>query len=121
MKNTFYRLLSSGHPAEGMTPSDFTAPETFTTGDRTELNCTFFKTEDESVLSGVWESAPCKEQIESYPAHEMMTVLAGSVTLTDPQGKAETFVAGDTFFVAKGTKCTWHITEKLKKFYMIAG
>ena len=104
-----------------MKPSDFTPPDTFTTDDRTELNHTFFQTEDESILCGVWESAPCKEQIDSYPAHEMMTVLSGSVTLTDADGRSETFSAGDTFFVAKGTRCTWHITEKLKKFYLIAG
>jgi uncharacterized cupin superfamily protein len=26
----------------------------------------------------------------------------------------------DVFFIRKGTKCTWHITETLRKFYMIA-
>lgn len=49
----------------------------------------------------------------------MMTVKSGSVTLTDPGGRSETYTAGDTFFVAKGTKCTWENTETLKKFYMI--
>ncbi|TDJ22565.1 MAG: DUF861 domain-containing protein [Gammaproteobacteria bacterium] len=121
MKTTFYRLLIDGDPVNGMQPSGFTDPNTFTTDDRTETNHTLFQTGDESILTGVWESAPCKEEIESYPAHEMMTVISGSVTLTNADGHAETFTAGDTFFVAKGTKCTWHITEKLKKFYMIAG
>ena len=120
MKNTFYRLLTNGDPVNGMQPSDMTAPETFTTDDQTESNHTFFQTDDESILSGVWECAPCKEEIESYPVHEMMTVISGSVTLTNADGKPETFTSGDMFFVAKGTKCTWHITEKLRKFYMIA-
>ena len=120
MKNTFYRLLKDGHPTTGMEPSQFTDPKDFTTDNKTETNYSFFQTEDGSTLSGVWESAPCKEEIDSYPAHEMMTVLSGSVTLTDADGHAETFTAGDTFFVAKGTKCTWHITETLKKFYLIA-
>ncbi len=120
MNTTIYRLLTDGHPVNGMQPSDFTDPETFTTDDKTETNHTFFQTDDESILTGVWESAPCKEEFESYPAHEMMTVISGSVTLTNKDGHAESFTAGDTFFVAKGTKCTWHITETLKKFYMIA-
>ena len=120
MKNSFYRLLADGDPEKGMQSSDFTDPNTFTTGDKTETNHTFFQTEDASILTGVWECAPCKEEFESYPAHEMMTVLAGSVTLTNTDGHAETFMAGDTFFVAKGTKCTWHITKTLKKFYMIS-
>ena len=103
-----------------MTPSSFTNVNDFTTEDKTEINCTFFQTEDESILSGVWECAPCREEIESYPAHEMMTILSGSVTLTDSEGNSETYTKGDTFFVAKGTRCTWEITETLKKFYMIA-
>ncbi len=72
------------------------------------------------VTVGVWECAPCREEYESYPVHEMMTVKSGSVTLTDPGGRAETYTAGDTFFVVKGAKCTWENTETLKKFYMIA-
>ncbi len=121
MKTTFYRLLADGHPQDGMQPSKFTDPDTFTTESKEETNHTFFQTGDESILTGVWESAPCKEEIESYAVHEMMTVISGSVTLTNADGDAETFTAGDTFFIAKGTKCTWHITETLKKFYMIAG
>jgi uncharacterized cupin superfamily protein len=120
MGKRFYRLLPDGDPETGMQPSSFTPPETFTSDDHREVNHTFYSTDDESILCGVWESAPCKEEIESYPAHEMMTVLSGSVTLTDAQGHSETFTSGDTFFVPKGTKLTWHITETLRKFYLIA-
>jgi uncharacterized cupin superfamily protein len=120
MASTVFRLLPDGDPTTGMQPSDFTPPETFTSDDHRELNHTFFQTADQSILTGVWESAPCKEEIESYPAHEMMTVISGSVTLTSADGSCETFTSGDTFFIAKGTKCTWHITETLRKFYLIA-
>jgi len=119
MTNRVFRLLADGDPATGMQPSDLTAPEAFTGDDHREMNHTFFKTADESTLSGVWVCAPCKEEIESYPVHEMMTVVSGSVTVTTPEGQSETFTAGDTFFIPKGTKCTWHITETLRKFYMI--
>ena len=120
MAQGFVRLLSGGDPSTGMQPSDMVAPEAFTGDDKTELNHTFFATEDESILSGVWECAPAREEIESYPVHEMMSVISGSVTLTDAEGKSETFTPGDVFFVAKGTKCTWENTETLRKFYMIA-
>ncbi len=120
MAKGFVRLLSGGDPATGLQTSDMVAPEAFTGDDKTEVNHTFFATDDQSILSGVWECAPCREEIESYPVHEMMSVISGSVTLTDAEGKSETFTAGDVFFVPKGTKCTWHITETLRKFYMIA-
>jgi len=115
----FMRLLPQGSAA-GLQPSDMTPTDAFTTDDHTELNDTFFATDDEGILTGVWECAPCKEVIDSYPVHEMMTVISGSVTLTDAEGHSETYAAGDTFFVPKGTPCTWEITETLRKFYMIA-
>ncbi len=103
MKNTFSRFEVS--PAAGMLPSNFTSPDAFTTDDKTELNHFYFTTDDENILTGVWECAPCKEVFDSYPAHEMMTILSGSVTLTSTDdGTSETFTAGDTFFVAKGTR-----------------
>ena len=120
MASTSFRLRRDGDPATGMQPSTMTSPEAFTGDDHTELNSTFFQTTDESILFGTWECAPCVEEIESYPVHEMMTVISGSVTLTDADGQSDTFTSGDTFFIAKGTKCTWEITETLRKFYLIA-
>lgn len=120
MGEPVFRLLANGHPVTGMAPSDMVAPEAFTSDDHTELNHTFFATADDSILSGVWECAPCREEIDAYPVHEMMTVISGSVTLTNAEGQAETFTAGDVFFIPKGTKCIWHVTETLRKFYMIA-
>ena len=120
MTGTTFRLLPDGDPATGMAPSDITAPEQFTGGDTTELNATFFETADGAVSSGVWLCALCRCDIESYPVHEMMTIIEGAVTVTT-DGKAETFTAGDTLFIAKGTRCTWEITETLRKFYMVAG
>jgi uncharacterized cupin superfamily protein len=118
MKDTFYRL--SANPEGGMQPSNEIAAESFTTDDHTETINTHFETSDESITVGVWECAPCRVEFESYPDHEMMTVISGSLTLTGPDGRSETYTVGDTFFVAKGTKCTWENTETFKKFYMIA-
>lgn len=103
-----------------MKPSNFTNPDDFTTGDRTELIDMHFATGDEKVLVGVWECAPCREQIDSYPAHELMSVISGSVTVTDEEGNAQTFTAGDTFFIPRGTRCVWEITATLRKMFMIA-
>ncbi len=119
MTTRFIRLLAEGSAA-GMVPSHLTSPDDFTTDDKTELIDNFYATDDEKILTGVWECAPCREEIDSYPVHEMMSVISGSVTLTDADGNAETFTAGDVFFIPRGTRCTWEITERLRKFYMIA-
>lgn len=114
------RLLRNGHPDSGMQPSNLTAAEAFTGDDKTETNHTFHSNADDTILVGVWECAPCREEIDAYPVDEMMTVISGSVTITGSDGEAETFTAGDTFFIAKGTPLVWQITETLRKYYMIA-
>lgn len=116
MTDINFRLV----PNPNMEPSELTNAEAFTTNDTTELNHTLFSTKDEKILSGVWECAPCREEIDAYPVHEMMTVISGSLTLTHADGRDEVFTAGDTFFIAKGTPCIWEITETLRKYYMIA-
>ena len=116
---SFVRYESN--PAAGMTPSDFASKDAFTTDDKSELNHFYHAADDESLLAGVWECAPCKEVIDAYPVHEMMTIISGSVTLTSDDGESETFTAGDSFFVEKGTQLTWEITETLRKFYLIVG
>ena len=109
------------NPGAGMEPSNDTPLEAFTTDDQTEKDHSYFATADESILIGVWECAPSKLVFESYPVHEMMTILSGSVTVTNHEdGNSETFSAGDTFFVAKGSSFTWEITETLRKYYFIA-
>lgn len=105
---------------DSMDTSNMTTKECFTTADTTELIKSHFETSDKSILVGVWECAPCVEKIDAYPVHEMMTLIAGALTLTHADGRVEQFKTGDTFFIAKGTPLTWEITEKLRKYYMIA-
>jgi len=119
MSHIIARFLPT--PQEELKPSKFTAEDAFTTTDKTELNHFFYASDDERTLAGLWECAPCKETFDAYPVNEMMTVLSGSVTLTDTTtGARDTFVAGDTFFVSKGTPCVWEITKTLRKYYFIA-
>ena len=120
MSNSSFRVPVDGNPVTGMQPSHMTPPECFTTDDHREMIHMFFQTEDESILSGVWECAPSKEEIDGYPVHEMLTVISGSVTLTNEDGVSETFTSGDVVFISKGTKCIWEITETLKKYFFIS-
>jgi len=119
MPDTFHRFLPDGHPETGMGPSNGVPTSAFTTDDHTESRHKFFETADESITSGVWECAPMLVEIDAYSVNELMTVLSGSLNLTDAYGKKDTFTAGDTFLIPKGAKVTLEITETLRKFYMI--
>ena len=79
-----------------------------------------FAIEDEMLLCGVRKCAPCRPQIDAYPVHETMSVISGSVSVTDPGGNSGTITAGDVFFIPKGTPVGWEITERPRMFDMIA-
>ena len=102
-----------------MGPSHAVPTSAFTTEDHTESRHKFFETEDESITSGVWECAPILVEINTYSVNELMTVLSGSLNLTDAYGKTDSFTVGDTFLIPKGAKVSLEITETLRKFYMI--
>ena len=106
--------------ADGKAPSKLIPKPCFTTDETDETTIPFYRAEDGSVSAGIWECPPCKLDIESYPVNEMMTIIAGSLTITNADGMEETFGPGEVVFASKGSKMTWHITERLKKYFMTA-
>jgi uncharacterized cupin superfamily protein len=53
----------------------------------------------------------------AFPSHEFVQVLDGGVSITTTDGTRQTFVAGDVFFIAKGTVTTWEVPTYLRKYY----
>jgi uncharacterized cupin superfamily protein len=114
------RLLRDGDPETGMGPSHLTDPGAFLVDNPSETIHTPFTNAQGNVTAGVWQCSPSKEEIEHYGVDEFCTVLSGSVTITGEDGVAHTFSPGDSFVMPQDFKGTYHITETLKKFYMIA-
>lgn len=101
-------------------PSNLIPTECFTTDQTDETTTTFYESEDGSVGSGVWECPPCKVEIDAYPIEEMMVIISGSLVITGSDGVEETFGPGEVVFAPKGARMTWHIKERLRKYYMTA-
>ena len=99
-------------------PSRLIPKSCFTTDETDETTTRFYDAEDGSVASGVWECPPCKVDIPSYPVNEMMTIISGALAITNADGVKETFGPGEVVFASKGSKMTWQITERLRKYYM---
>ena len=116
MSATTFKMLAD--PVGEEVPSNLIPNSSFTTDDTRETTVPFYRAEDGSVTAGIWECAPCKLEIEAYPVDEMMTIISGSLTITNAEGVEETFGPGEVVFVSKGSAMIWHITERLKKFFM---
>ena len=70
--------------------------------------------------SGVWECSPGRMR-EEQGEDEFCTIISGKVGLIDNvDEREEIFVAGDSFFLPKGSSLTWVVYETVRKFYMTA-
>lgn len=76
---------------------------------------------DSQLRVSIWECDPYSEMIESYPFDEFMTIIEGSVILTDADGVESRFTAGESFFIARGTRVRWTQTERMKKYCCVLG
>ena len=108
----------SQEPKGETVPSNLIPKSSFTTDDQEETTTPFYSAEDGSVSAGIWECAPCRVEISAYPVDEMMTIISGSLTITNADGVEETFGPGEVVFASKGAPMTWHITARLKKYFM---
>ena len=111
--NTFKILPESAGEKK---PSKLIPKSCFTTNETDETTTSFHDVD--GVSAGVWECPPCKMEIPAYPVNEMMTIISGALTIIHADGVSETFEPGEVVFVAKGSKMTWHITKRLRKYYM---
>lgn len=63
------------------------------------------------LTSVVYQTTDSILRFDDLPYDEQVVVLAGSITLTSKEGESETFVAGDTFALAKGWSGTWEMRD----------
>jgi uncharacterized cupin superfamily protein len=101
-------------PNYGPEPADFAIQ-----GEPIERTHEYYS--QDGCTSGVWDCTPGRMLEEDHSENEFCTILAGKVGLIDnADGSEEIFVAGDSFFLPKGSSLTWVVYETVRKFYMTA-
>ncbi len=56
---------------------------------------------------------------EPFPHNQFAYVQDGSITLTDEEGAAHEFVAGDAFFIPEGVKCSATVENNVRLFITV--
>jgi uncharacterized cupin superfamily protein len=75
----------------------------------------------DGCASGVWVCSPGRMLKEQHTEDGFCTIILGKVGLIDNVEQIEEiFVAGDSFFLPKGSSLTWVVYETVRKFYMTA-
>ncbi len=111
-------------PAEGAvttheTTAELTQADQVPDSPTQERDRELFRNAHGNMTAGLWDTGPFTSEMGPFPHHELCHVTGGEAILTEPDGTAHTFRAGDTFFIPKGANCAWHVTEYMKKYYVI--
>ena len=70
------------------------------------------------LCAGFWASADFSGSV-NYTEDEFCTLIEGVVKLTDADGNAETYRAGDSFLIPSGFVGSWETVEPVRKFYAV--
>ncbi|GKT23012.1 cupin domain-containing protein [Acidovorax sp. SUPP3334] len=68
--------------------------------------------------SGLWECTPGRFERQLANA-EVMHILAGACTFTPTGGEPLAIRAGDTLFFPSNTTGEWHVTQTLRKVFVV--
>ena len=67
---------------------------------------------------GKWACNKGAVEIQGHAVDEACFILSGSVTLTDSDGRSETFSAGEGFLLPRGFRGTWAQSDDFEKLFV---
>ncbi len=103
----------------GMVKKDTTAPFEINGEAPHQRSNALFTNDAGNMRVGMWDSTAFESEMLPFPTYEFVQLLEGEVTITEENGTAHFFKAGDVFFVPMGTVCSWKVADYIKKYYSI--
>ena len=69
--------------------------------------------------SSTWTSGAFESEQRPFPYNEFAYVQDGSITLTDAEGTAQVFSAGDAFFIPEGVACDATVVKSVRLYITV--
>ena len=106
-------------PAAALSPSPGPKPDALHSGTPVQRGRKAFEDRSGKLTIGVWDTTAYHRKTVPFPRHELMCLLEGSVSVTGPSGRTQSFKAGESFFVPYGAVTDFKTEGYLKKYYAI--
>ena len=74
--------------------------------------------EGRGLTLGTWACNKGAVEIQGHALDEACFITRGSVTLTDSEGRSETFGAGEGFLLPRGFRGTWAQSDDFAKLFV---
>ena len=92
------------------------APFAITSGVLPRRNICYTDTKGR-FFGGTWTSEAFESERRPFPYYEFAFVHNGSITLTNADGVAQVFNAGDAFFIPKGVMCSATVASSARLYF----
>jgi uncharacterized cupin superfamily protein len=76
--------------------------------------------ETSGIVAGKWACNAGQVAITGHPVNEVCFVTSGEVTITDEQGRAETFRSGEASLLPHGFRGLWSNSNEFAKIFVAA-
>lgn len=104
-------------PSAALAPSAGPAAALLTTPAPSCSKLLCFEDSTEQLEVGVWQSTPYARSAKAFGHSELMYLVEGRVSITDPSGQVLSFGPGEPFLIPRDTPCAWDSTVLVKKVY----
>lgn len=78
-----------------------------------------YRVDEGKFVCGTWDSTAYQRKGFLYGHHEIMLISQGSVTLTDQDGRSQTFAEDSLVLVEAGSQTAWDSREHVTKVFAI--
>jgi uncharacterized cupin superfamily protein len=113
------KVLDPGKLHSSMAETNSTEPFIIKDGTPIQKEIGVFENDEKNMFVGMWQSSEFLSEMSPFPFHEFVQLLEGEVVISETDGTVNTFKAGDTFFIPKGTVCQWQVIKPILKYYAI--
>ncbi len=114
--HSFVRIGPAPGSESGLAPWPWNANDVLLATGMTPVGAKSF--EGRGLILGAWACNKGAVDIQGHPVDEACFITRGSVTVTDSEGRSETFGAGEGFLLPRGFKGTWSQSEDFAKLFV---
>ena len=114
--SSFVRIGAAPSGELEMTPWPWNAADALLAEGMTPVGAKSY--EGRGLTLGAWACNKGAVEIRGHAVDEACFVTRGSVTLTDSEGRSETFAAGEAFLLPRGFKGVWSQSDNFMKLFV---
>ena len=116
---TVIKFFANGPDDQGLGSWEQFPLDIVESGDPFQKGDEYFSIMDGRLIAGVWDCTANSLKFGPYTEEEFMVVLEGSIQIKYESGDIDSFSAGESFVIPRGTPCSWQQTEYTRKFFVI--